>query len=262
MGHQRLGKLPALRLLPEIIRYLVTGGAPTAALVDQVTAVGKDALKLAVKDPVFIEALWLLVRIPQAAAAEGFQKEMRELGVPSATTASLPEMLVAYDSALERVQRQSHSNATDLGEMARCAGLSAFGEAIRDRLPSLWSPTAEDVRASVSALKGTEQFAAMAHRFYSSFVERVIHYYVDRNLHNMVGIDRVAKSVNDLRTFNDAIRRHCDEASLIMRAFAKDWLGKNYYKDGKQITKDDVRSFSNYSVEKIRLELEQRKGAS
>jgi hypothetical protein len=41
-------------------------------------------------------------------------------------------------------------------------------------------------------LKGTEQFASMAHRFYSGFVERVIHYYVDRNLHHMVGIDRPA----------------------------------------------------------------------
>jgi hypothetical protein len=171
-------------------------------------------------------------------------------------------MLVAYDSALEKVQRLSHAGITDLGEIARRAGLSAFGEAVRDRLPSLWAPTAEDVRASVSALKGTQQFASMAHRFYSGFVDRVIHYYVDRNLHHMVGTDRVAKSVSDLRAFNEAIRRHCDESALIMRAFAKDWLGKNHYKDGKQITRGDVRRFSAYTVEKIRLELDQRKGAS
>ena len=45
MGHQRLGKLPAYRLLPDIVRYLVTGGTPTEDLVDQVTEIGKDALK-------------------------------------------------------------------------------------------------------------------------------------------------------------------------------------------------------------------------
>ncbi len=78
----------------------------------------------------------------------------------------------------------------------------------------------------------------------------------------MVGPDRVARSVNDLRTFNEAIKRHCDEAALIMRAFARDWLGKNHYKDGKQITKEDVRRFSGYTVEKIRIELTQRKGSS
>jgi hypothetical protein len=57
MGHQRLGKLPAHRLLPEIVRYLVAGGTPTENLVDQVTEVGQDALKQALKDPVFIEAV-------------------------------------------------------------------------------------------------------------------------------------------------------------------------------------------------------------
>lgn len=153
---------------------------------------GQHALKQALKDPVFIEALWLLVRTPQAAGSTDFVMGLRELGFPAVALSSLSDMLVAYDAALEKVQRRSHAGTTDLGEMARCAGLAAFGEAVRDRLPGLWAPTAEDVRASVSVLKGTEQFAAMAHRFYSNFVERVIHYYIDRNLHHMVGPDRVA----------------------------------------------------------------------
>lgn len=44
MGHQRLGKLPTHRYLPDIVRYLVTGGTPTAHLVEQITEVGRDAL--------------------------------------------------------------------------------------------------------------------------------------------------------------------------------------------------------------------------
>lgn len=114
----------------------------------------------------------------------------------------------------------------------------------------------------MSALRRPDRFGAMAHRFFSNFIERVIHYYVDRNLHHMVGPGRVARSINDLRTFNGAIRRHCDEAALIMRAFARDWLGKNHYKEGKQITRDHVRRFAGHTVEKIRIELAQRKGGS
>ena len=72
MGHQRLGKLPTHRYLPDIVRYLVTGGAPTAPLVEQVTEVSRDALKHALRDPVFVEALWLLIRLPQAAASRDF----------------------------------------------------------------------------------------------------------------------------------------------------------------------------------------------
>ncbi len=261
MGHQRLGTLPAHRLLPEIVRYLVTGGTPTEDLVDQVTEVGRDALKLAVNDPVFIEALWLLVRVPQAAASENFQAALAELGVSGVTLPSLSDVLVSYDRALEKVQRQPHVGATDLGEIARRAGLSALGAEVRGALPTLWAPTAADVQSSVAVLQGTERFAALAHRFYANFVERVIHYYVDRNLHNMVGNGRVARSVHDLHAFNDSIRRHCDEAAIIMRAFAKDWLGKNHYRDGSQISRADVRRFSGHAIEKIRIELDLRKGA-
>ena len=62
MGHQRLGKLPAYRLLPDIIRFLVDGGSPTEEVVDQITEFGREALKFALMDDVFIEALWLLIR--------------------------------------------------------------------------------------------------------------------------------------------------------------------------------------------------------
>lgn len=262
MGHQRLGKLPAYRLLPEIIRYLIDGGAPTADLVDEVTQVGQDALKLALKDPVFIEALWLLVRLPQAASAQVFPDALEALGLYGPAPTSVAELLVMFDATLERVQRNTSVGATDLGEMARQAALGALAESLQPRLPALWQPTPEDLRHSLSALKNAELFSDLAQRFHSRFVDRVIHYYLDRNLHRMITPDRVTKSLNDIATFNSAIRRHCDEASLIMRAFARDWLGKNFYKEGKELTRDDVQRFASHSIEKIRLELAQRKGAS
>ncbi len=261
MGHQRLGRLPALRLLPQIVRYLVTGGTPTGDLIDGVTDVGQQALERALRDPVFIEALWLLIRLPQAAAARCLDDEFSSCGVRLGPDPTLADILVAYNSALERVQRQAHNTATDLGEMARQAAMAALANAVQSRLPSLWEPTSEDVRASLSNLKGAEQFGSVSHQFYSNFVERVIHYYVDRNLHQLVGPERVARSVHDLQAFNNSIRRHCEESALIMRGFARDWLGKNYYRDGKQITREDIRSFSGYVAEKVKAELAQRKGA-
>ncbi len=238
------------------------GGTPTEDLVDQVSEIGRNALKLALKDLVFIEALWLLIRLPQAASSEDFPAALDEIGMVGTTLTSQSDVLVSYDRALERIQRGLHTGATDLGEIARRAGLSALGEAIQGGLPTLWPPTAADLQTSVAALRGTERFAALAHQFYANFVDRVIHYYVDRNLHNMVGSNRVARSVHELATFNRAIRRHCDEAALIMRVFAKDWLGKNHYRDGKQLSRDDVRRFAAHAVEKIRIELAVRKTAS
>lgn len=259
MGHQRLGKLPTHRYLPDIVRYLVTGGTPTAHLVEQITEVGRDALKRALKDPVFVEALWLLIRLPQAAASRDFGAALAEIGMGALRPTSVAELMVAFDNALERVQRREHRDATDLGEIARQAALTALGDAVRAGMP-MWSPTADDVQASVAALRSPEKFGALAHHFHANTVERVIHYYVDRNLHELVGADRVVSSVHDLATYGSAIRRHCMEAALIMRAFARDWLGKNQYRDGKDISKNDARKFSAYAVEKISIELKNRKG--
>lgn len=261
MGHQRLGKLPAHRFLPEIVRYLLDGGTPTADLVDQVTEVGRDALQRAVQDPVFIEAFWLLVHMPHAAASRSLADGWAALGLPGSQPESLPDLLVAFDTALERVQRRSAGRATDLGEIARQSAKSALAETLQPRLPVLWPPTAEDLRHSVASLRSPEAFADVAQRFHSRFVDRVIHYFIDRNLHRMIGSERVTKSLNDLQSFNSAVRRHCDEASLIMRSYARDWLGKNQYRDGKTLTRDDIRRFTGYSVEKLRIELAQRKGA-
>lgn len=259
MGHQRLGKLPTHRYLPDIVRYLVSGGTPTGILVDQVTAVGQDALKRALKDPVFVEALWLLIKLPQAAASKDFGAALRDIGMGMKPPGSAAELIVAYDNALERVQRRSYVGATDLGDIARQAGTAALAEAVESGMP-MWSPSAVDLQASVAGLRSPEKFGALAHHFHANIVERVIHYYVDRNLHSLVGADRVVRSVHDLTTYKSAIRRHCIEAALIMRAFARDWLGKNQYRDGKDISRDDARRFSAYSIAKIGIELNNRKG--
>ena len=150
MGHQRLGKLPTHRYLPDIVRYLVTGGAPTAPLVEQVTEVSRDALKRALRDPVFVEALWLLIRLPQAAASKDFGAALADLGMGARPPTSVTELMVAYNSALERVQRRVHAGATDLGDIAREAGAAALAEAVEAGMP-MWSPTAADVQASVAA---------------------------------------------------------------------------------------------------------------
>lgn len=260
MGHQRLGKLPAQRKLPEIVRFLLDGGLPTADLVDQVTDVGRDALAKAADDPVFIEALWLLARLPQAAGAESASDELAELGFKTPLPKSIPDVLVAFDKALERVQRRFPNSGTDLGEHAHQAALSAIAETLQPRQADLWQPIVDKSRDHLASMQRTAAFAELTQRFYARLVERVIHYYLDRQLHRTIGPERVTKSLDDLSAFNAAIRRHCDEASFIMRGFARDWLGKNLYRDGKILTRGDMKNFAGYASEKLRRELDKRKG--
>jgi len=262
MGHQRLGKLPAHSLLPEIIRFLVTGGTPMENLVDRITDFGKDALRDAIKDPVFIRSLWLLVRIPQAMADENATIALQAIGLVGGNYASVTDVLVDFNNNLERVQRTPNADTGDLGELARQAALSAFGNRVVESLPSLWDASPDDIRSTVASLHSTEQFGAMAQEFMANFVDRTIHYFVDRDLHRMVGPDRISRSLNDIENFNGAITRHCNESSLIMRGFAKDWLGKNHFHENKEITEKSIRGFANHTVTKMQTELDARKGTA
>jgi hypothetical protein len=260
MGHQRLGRLPASRNLPEIIGLLLEGSAATDVLVDKVTRFCGEALGRALHDPAFIEALWLSVSVPKAAAADDFRGAMAELGVPVPDFPLPIDILVGFDAALENAQRQPGAAITDLSEMARQAGLSALAGLMDDRLPTLWDVCHEDVRVTLASFAAPQRFGDLAQRFFTNFVERIIHYFVDRAMNRYVGADQIAYSLGDIGGFDDAVRRHCDEATIIMRAFAKDWLAKNVLHEGRTISRQDCRSFAAYASRKIDTELMVRSG--
>lgn len=262
MGHQRLGHLPARRNLPDIVKYLIEGGIDGKFLVDEITKYANDALKLAVRDPVFVEALWLLIRLPQAAAEENPGQVLSKLGFDLSAMITGADVVGQYDDALERKQRSTFQGATDLGEMGRRAGIAALYEGIESALPSLWSPQAADVATSLATLSRPDKFADIAQGYFARFTSKAIRFFVDRNLQNMIGPGRLAPSVNDILAFNQSIDRHCREAALIMRGFAKDWLAKNRYHEGNIISQNDVRGFSAFVAQKMEKEMSVRKGAN
>jgi hypothetical protein len=65
----------------------------------------------------------------------------------------------------------------------------------------------------------------------------------------------MAQSVGDLALLDRDIRQHCQETTIIMRAFAKDWLGHNAYHLGKDISRKDAAGFAHVALQKIRKEL-------
>lgn len=255
MGHQRLGSPPASRYLPEIVSLLIAGDTPEAELVDGV-AKETDALLLrAVKDPAFVEALWLLARIPQAAKADNFSEALRVIGVKVPDTPSATDIVVGFDAAIEAAQRGRGADITDLGEMARQAGIAALCSLSQERLPALWEPTREDVRTTIATFTAPDKFGELAHRFFANLAERGIQYFLDRAIPRHIGPDKLVHSVGDMAFFDGAVRRHCAESAMIMRAFAKDWLGKNVFNEGKVISRRDIAGFAAHASEKIRKEL-------
>ncbi len=85
-------------------------------------------------------------------------------------------------------------------------------------------------------------------------------YYLSRELGNHIGADQRFRDDAERSQFDDALARHCREASRIVEAFAGGWYGKNVYQGGG-LTPDAVRRFAPVAFKKIRAELRKRRDA-
>ena len=80
MGHVRLAKMPATLKWKQVIALL--GDQPSIPrLADAVQRACDKSLSNAVRDPGFIEALWLMMQIPKAANSADFKAELNQLGI-------------------------------------------------------------------------------------------------------------------------------------------------------------------------------------
>lgn len=258
MGHVRLGKMPATRKWREVIALLDEDEPSIPSIADSVQRAADRSLADAVNDPVFVEALWLLLKIPKAARSPDFVDELGKLGVRVGREPTFADLLGAFDRALEKARLKNHSKTTDFGVLARNAAVTALQGALQDRLPTLWSATAEDERTTLATLVSTERFGDLAQRFFTHLLQGHIHYFLDREIPRHIGPGSFVQSIADTVYFDQAVLRHCMETTFITRAFARDWLGKNQFHSDRNITRENVAAFASYAFTKIRNELEIR----
>lgn len=253
--------MPASKKWREVVQCLAEAEVDLGRLADSVSVAAEDSLSGAAKDPGFIEALWLLIKVPQAARSHDVAAALRELGIGVPADPSITDVVAGLASAIEAAQRRNPQDATDFGEMAKHAAVAALHSVYQERLPALWEASAEDARTTLASLSSPERFADLAQRFFSRLIDHNIQYFLARETPRHVGPASLARSVADLAVFDRAMRRHCDETSMIARTFARDWHGNNAYHLGKAISRKDVAGFGYFAFEKIRKELVVRRAS-
>lgn len=262
LGHVRLGRLPASKKWQQVVQYLADPEVDLGRLAEAVSAAAEDSLAGAARDPGFIEAFWLLIMIPQAAREHDLAGAMREIGVLVPIEPSITDVVAGLEAPVEKAQRRNPAEATDFGVMAKHAAVAALHSVFQERLPGLWQASAEDVRTTLASLSSPERFADLAQRFFSGLLDHNIQYFLTRETPKHVGPGKRARSVSDLATFDRAMRRHCDETSVITRKFARDWLGNNACHLGKNISRNEVARFGFIAFEKLRKELVVRRSSN
>jgi hypothetical protein len=258
MGHVRLGKLPASKKWREIVGYMAAGDISVADIANAIADASDKSLQKATKDPAFLDALWLLHKIPLAAKEQNFAEALAKIGIQVPDNPSRAELIAGYDAAVQKSQQINAPHVTDLGEMAKQAGITALNNLIQEKSPKLWEATRQDVQQSIATIASTDNFGELAQSFFSGLVQHNIQYYLDREISKHVGPGRMVPSLGDISVMEGALKKHCDETTMIMRTFSKDWYGKNAFHLGKDIDRKATQGFAHVAFTKIRKELQVR----
>jgi hypothetical protein len=142
--------------------------------------------------------------------------------------------------------------------MAQMAAVESLAALIGPTLPSLFEPNPAEVQRAVGRLASGDRFSALAREFFARLTQRSLDYFFSRELGNHIGPGERFRNDADRSRFDQALDRHCREASRIVEEFAGGWFGKHvYHRDG--ITPDAVRRFAPVAFKKIRAELRKRR---
>jgi hypothetical protein len=258
MGHIRLGRLPRSKRWQQVVELLQLGADVETIAAAAAVAAERD-LKRATDDPAFVQTLWLLTQLPLAARGPAFAADLQALGLSVADRPGLMEVVAAFTDAVDRHSR-GLPGRTDLGEMAQMAAVESIVALVGQSLPSLFSPTPEDVQREIGRYASGDRFSVLAREFFARLTQRRLEYYLSRALGNHIGPDSRFGDDVERSEFDAALNRHCREASRIVVEFAGGWYGKNVYqKDGLQ--RSDVPGFAGHAFKKIGDELRKRRDA-
>jgi hypothetical protein len=258
MGHVRLGVLPKSRKWGQVVAELRLG-----ASVGEIAALASDAAETSLQstaaDPAFLHAFWLLTQVPLAARGPAFADDLDRLGIIVADPPSLLDVVAAISAAVDRHARE-HGGRTDLGEMAQMAAVESLTAVVAPTLPSLFGPSPEEVQRAIGRFANGDRFSVLAREFFARVTQRTLDYYLSRELSNHIGAGQRFADDLERSQFDQALERHCREASRIVEEFAGGWYGKNVYQ-GDGLTPDAVRRFAPVALKKIRAELRKRRDA-
>ncbi len=259
MGHIRLGTLPQSKKWRDVIG-LLDSDASLEEVAEAAARASELDLKRAANDPTFQFVTSLLVRLPLMARAPGFEDALSELGVGKDATASVPALLAGLNQVID-LNSFDIGRSSDAGELARSALLESLSVQLRDRLPSLFEPSPQEIRKALASFASGQNFAHLARDFFARLSYRSLDYYLSRELANHTGGDKRFASDADRTEFQRALSQHTFEASRIVEEFAGGWYGKTVWQK-RALDQDAINAFTRYAFRKMRSELGRRRASA
>ncbi|MFV2035621.1 MAG: hypothetical protein ACC631_11045, partial [Halocynthiibacter sp.] len=148
MGHVRLRTLSQSKKWRDVIG-LLDSDAPVEAVAEAAALASELDLGRASDDPSFQFVTSLLVQLPLMARAPGFDAALRELGVGDDSLGSVSALLAGLSHSIDE-HAFMVGRSSDAGELARAALLESLSVQLRDKLPTLFEPTPQEIRKALA----------------------------------------------------------------------------------------------------------------
>lgn len=214
MGHNTLGVLPRSVRWREVVASLQTGTEDREVVAASARAAETDLLR-AGSDPVFIEAVRLLLSIPFAARSEDFGRALRDAGLPVGNRPELLDLIGATTERLNATRRETRTRS-DFGEIAARALTRTLSTTISEALPGLFDATPDDLQAIARRLSWSKGISGYARDFFGNLVSGSLSYWLDRTLALQVGQDRRFATVAARADFDRQLDQCSSEATRII----------------------------------------------
>ena len=256
MGHNTLGVIPGTKSWRVVVDLLDSAAATEDVIAASAKAAEKDLLRAA-DDPVFVEAVRLLLSIPNAARSEDFGQSLRSIGLQIPDRPDLLDMVGAVSQRLDDIARHSPTR-TDLGELAARALASALTDVIGSAVPALFGATPEDVQATTRKFSWTKGIAELSRNFFGTLVGQALSYWLDRALAGHVGDGRRFANGAQRHAFDAELDAYTAETSRIIKEFSGGWYGKTLHTRG-EFGSREAAEFGAVCLKKTVQELRRRR---
>jgi hypothetical protein len=254
MGHLRLGVLPKTRPWNRVVGLLDDKPLDTEAVASATIQAANQELEKLKGDPLLAYCFWLLTRVTWSARSDEFFSELQENGIDLAGSESALSLISSISDQV-RKQSTAYGGTTVFREMANSALKQALSETISVYTPNLFESTLNDIQFACRKYSSKKQFGLLSRRFFSSFFDRYLRYFVDKEISNHIGPGRSIKSLQDEKIFTDALKLYAWQSSKIVEDYAAGWYSKQNWETEGDITIADANRFMAYALEKFQTEL-------
>ena len=114
--------------------------------------------------------------------------------------------------------------------------------------------------AELRPLRKEKEFGALGQKFFGTLISKCLDYFLSKLLGSNVGEGQPFATTSQVSAFQGALKKHCDEVSLVVRHYCGEWLSLHRFEEKGSISRESAEKFGWYALEKIRLTLAERAG--